>query len=466
MQSLRADLSHCLDESGFIEGADADERYRTDWSRARGSPLAVLRPGTPDNVAKCLHVLHARQIPVVVHGGMTGLVGACVPQQGEVVLSLERLRSIEEIDPINATVTVQAGVCLDTLQKAAAEHSLFFPVDIGSRGSCQIGGMVATNAGGNRVLRYGMMRESVLGLEAVLADGTVISRMVKVLKDNAGYDLKHLFIGSEGTLGIITRVLLKLVPLHTSSQSALVSLENLEQVHALLHLCRRALGGRLSSFEVMWRDYFDTASAITASGHSAFQRPGALLVLVEALGNDAEADVSGFEACMGEALALGEGVDAVIAQSLAEAGKLWALREASGDAAQTMAPWVGFDVSVPLQVMERLVDTVRQGVQALDPQLRTQTYGHLGDGNLHFVVGPLQDAAQGDEVKLLVHRVAGALEGSVSGEHGIGMLKKAYLGMTRSASEIVLMRTLKTAMAPLGLLNRNRVFDFVATPLQ
>jgi FAD/FMN-containing dehydrogenase len=209
----------------------------------------------------------------------------------------------------------------------------------------------------------------------------------------------------------------------------------------------------------MWRDYFDTASALTSPGSPVLHNPGALLVLVEALGSDIDADAAHFEACMAEALSLGDGVDAVIAQSLADAQKLWALREASGESAKTIAPWVGFDVSVPLQAMARLVDAVRQGVHALDSQLSTQTYGHLGDGNLHFVVGPLHEEAPSSAVKHLVHRTAGLLGGSVSGEHGIGVLKKLYLGMTRSPDEIEVMRALKSTLDPLGLLNRDRVFD-------
>ena len=241
-QALQAACGALLDDAGFMAGEQADARYCTDWSRAQGRPLAVLRPRNTQEVAALLKVLHAMRQPVVVQGGMTGLVGACVPQPGEVVLSLERLRAIEEIDAVSGTATVQAGVCLQTWQEAVQARGLFFPVDIGSRGSCQIGGLIATNAGGNRVLRYGMTRQSVLGLEVVLADGTVISRMGKMLKDNAGYDLKHAFIGSEGSLGVITRAVLALQALPQSRQSALVAVQGFDAVTHLLALCRRGLG--------------------------------------------------------------------------------------------------------------------------------------------------------------------------------------------------------------------------------
>ena len=306
LDRLRAVCQPLLDSAGFVPGAQADERYCTDWSRVRGQPLAVLRPRTTDEVSRLLTVLQALRHPVVLQGGMTGLTGACVPQGGEVVLSLERLRTIEEIDAVSGTVTVQAGVCLQALQQAVEARNLFFPVDIGSRGSCQVGGIIATNAGGNRVLRYGMTRQSVLGLEVVLADGTVISRMGKVLKDNAGYDLKHLFIGSEGTLGVITRALLALQPLPVSRQSALVTVAGFDAVTALLTQCRQRLGPRLSRFEVMWRDFFDISKRnarhgrhpeVLANGevreHSATFRNGAETETSEFIGGCAVDDTTG-----------------------------------------------------------------------------------------------------------------------------------------------------------------------------
>ncbi|MFM8678105.1 MAG: FAD-binding oxidoreductase, partial [Alphaproteobacteria bacterium] len=210
--ALRAALAGTLDAAGFIGPEDIGDRHRVDWKGMRGEPLAVLRPATPEAVAATMRVLHGLRQPVVVQGGMTGLVHGGVPLQGEVVLSLERLNRIEDVDPVSFTATVQAGVPLETLQAAAQAPGMFVPVDIGSRGSCLVGGIVSTNAGGNRVLRYGMTRSSVLGLEVVLPDGTVVSRLGRMIKDNAGYDLKHLFVGSEGTLGIVTRAVLVLQP--------------------------------------------------------------------------------------------------------------------------------------------------------------------------------------------------------------------------------------------------------------
>jgi len=393
-----------------------------------------------------------------VQGGMTGLVGAAVPQAQEVVLSLERMQHIGAVDEPHGAVLVEAGALLQQVQERVAQQGWMFPVDIGARGSCQIGGLIATNAGGNRVLRWGMTRASVRGLEVVLADGRVLSRLAPMLKDNAGYDLRHLFIGSEGTLGVITRALLDLTPAPKSSQTALVSLPDFDQVTALLLACRRGLSSNLTSFEVMWRDFVDTAAPLVAGGSAAQRLAGPLLVLVEAMGHDAAADAARFEECMAQVLERGDGIDVVLAQSLADAQRLWALRDASGEAAQRLAPWVGFDVSMPLPEMHGFVDAVWGQLRTLGT-LQTQTYGHVGDGNLHLVVGPLADDAQRAAVKRLVHEATAARGGSISGEHGIGMLKKEHLGLTRSAVEIEVMRAIRHALDPHGILNPGRVFD-------
>ncbi|KVL76460.1 FAD-binding oxidoreductase [Burkholderia ubonensis] len=459
---LRAALCGVLDEAGFIDGHEAGARYCEDFSGGRGEPVAVLRPKTPAEVAAVMKILHALNQPVVIQGGMTGLVGACVPQPGEAVMSLERLNRIEEIDAVGCTMVVQAGVCLESVHEAAAASGLLFPVDIGSRGSCQIGGMIATNAGGNRVLRYGMMRNAVLGLEAVLADGTVISRMGKVLKDNAGYDLKHLFIGSEGTLGVVTRAVLSLQPLPASRRTALVSVNGFGEVIALLQTCRRRLGASLTSFEVMWRDYYDTVTQELKIGKPAFARPGSHLIVVETMSTQLDDDESPLTDVLGDFLEASDGADAIIACSLAEADALWALREASGEAANAIAPWVGFDVSLPIADMERWVSDIHAQLRALGT-VRMQTYGHLGDGNLHLVAGGTpDDAGFAARVSPCVHRSVGALGGSVSGEHGIGLSKKPYLRDSRSADEVALMAALKKTLDPKSLLNRSRVVDIPA----
>jgi FAD/FMN-containing dehydrogenase len=420
----------------------------------------VLRPAVPDAVVAVMTALHQRRQRVVVQGGMTGLVGAAMPQDDEVILSLERLNRIEHIDTQAATMTVQAGVTLQAVQEAAQQHGLFFPVDIGSRGSCQIGGMIATNAGGNRVLRYGMMRQSVLGLEVVLADGRVVSRMGGMLKDNAGYDLSQLFIGSEGTLGVVTRAILALQPAPRHQQTALVSVADFGQMRELLALCRQRLGSLLTSFEAMWRDYYDHVTGPLQICRAPLTGPGRLMVLVEIMGADARADTERFTAMLADFLQAHPENNAALAQSLADGQDFWRLRDASGDAARSLGAYAAYDVSIPLSRMEPWVDQVHRQLRAAG-YARTQTYGHVGDGNLHLVVqlaaGTPGYRRMADEI---VYSAVGGMGGSVSAEHGIGMDKKKVLGWSRSATEVEAMQALKRVLDPEGLLNRGRIFDF------
>ncbi|MBM3522061.1 MAG: FAD-binding oxidoreductase, partial [Alphaproteobacteria bacterium] len=341
---------------------------------------------------------------------------------------------------------------------AAKDHGLFFPVDIGARGSCQIGGIVATNAGGNRVLRYGMTRNSVLGLEAVLPDGTVVSRMGKIIKDNAGYDLKHLFIGSEGTLGIITRAVLILLPEPTSRDTALVALPDFAAVVELLKTCRRRLGARMTSFEAMWRDYFGFVTLTLRSGRDPFAKPHPLYVLVETLGTEPEHDRDVLTEALAEFTEAYPATDAVIANSLAESNELWRVRDASGEAARATNPSAGFDVSLAIPAMDTWVREIHAELQALGV-VSIQTYGHVADGNLHLVIGyPKDKPAMKTSINDAVYRSIGALGGSISAEHGVGLDKLTYLPLSRSAAEIDMMRRLKAAIDPDDILGRGRIF--------
>jgi FAD/FMN-containing dehydrogenase len=303
-----------------------------------------------------------------------------------------------------------------------------------------------------------MTRQSVLGLEVVLADGTVVSRMGKALKDNAGYDLKQVFIGSEGTLGVITRAILALQPLPTSRQSALVAVQGFDAVTDLLAQCRRQLGPRLSSFEVMWRDFFDLSTGLLKKGRPGLNLAGTHVVLVEAMGLDAGQDDALFAEALGAFQADHPGCEVILAQSLADAQDLWAIREAAGEAANAVAPWAGFDVSLPIADMASWVAQVHSQLREMG-LTQTQTYGHLGDGNLHLVVGLGSEATRKGAVHELVHRTVGDLGGSISGEHGIGLAKKAHLHYCRSAAEINMMKLMKTALDPDCILNRGRIFD-------
>ena len=311
-------LRSTLGPQAVLVGADIPARNCNDWSASLPqTPLAVVRPLNAAGVSLAIAACHKARLPFVPQGGLTGLCGGAAPEPGWVAISLERMVGIEEIDRAGSTMTVKAGTPLETIQKAADEAGLFFPLDLGSRGSCAIGGNLSTNAGGNRVIRYGMTRELVLGLEVVLPDGTIVTNLNKLMKNNAGYDLKHLFIGSEGTLGIITRVVLRLYPKPRSTMAALCAVADYPAVLALLDAARSGLGPLLSAFEVMWPDYWQAITeragvrSPVGSGHG-------LYVLVEAQGTDESADAPRFEAWLEGLMERGLLVDAAVSQSVAQ----------------------------------------------------------------------------------------------------------------------------------------------------
>jgi len=436
-------------------GPAIEPRYLRDWSPIEpGAPLAVVRPATTAEVAAVLKLCHAARRPVVPQGGRTGLAGAAVPGAGEVVLSLERLTGVEEVDASGATLVARAGTPIATVQDAAADHGLMLPLDLGSRGSATVGGTIATNAGGNRVLRYGMMRDMVLGLEAVLADGTVLSGLNRMLKNNAGYDLKHLFIGSEGTLGVVTRAVLRLRARPRSRATALCAINDFDHVVDLLRHLDGALGGQLSAFEVMWRNYY--APAVETVGQAPLSPEHAFTVLIESQGGEPAADAARFEAALDEAMTGGLVAEAVVARSGAEETNLWAVRDAIADMASGMAPYLAYDVSLPTAAMERFVNAALAALERTLPDHRSVVFGHVADGNLHLVSHV--DEAAHDKVDALIFGLVADAGGSISAEHGIGRLKRAYLDRSRSPEEIATMRAMKRALDPHGILSPGRVF--------
>ena len=389
-------------------------------------------------------------------GGLTGLVQGAVAGPAEIGLSLERMNRIEAIDALGRTMLVEAGATLQQIHEAAEREGLMFPLDLGARGSALIGGNASTNAGGNRVIRYGMMRDMVLGLEAVLADGTVIPALNRMIKNNAGYDLKQLFIGTEGTLGIVTRLVLRLRPLPLSHQTALLACTRFDQVTGLLGRLDSLLGGAMSSFEVMWSDFFGLVTTPPAVGRSPLAGEYPYYIIVESQGADPIGDQARFESGLTTAAEEGRFADAAIASSQSQRDAIWALRDDVGQMFRLGHPFV-FDVSLPVAEMEGYVSEVHAAIAARMPQQRCFTFGHLGDGNIHFVVvGPAGPEARGS-IEEIIYRPLGARRGSVSAEHGIGLEKLAWLSLSRSESEIALMRRLKQALDPRGILNPGRV---------
>jgi FAD/FMN-containing dehydrogenase len=463
------------DEPGILEDITAalvhgdvlvgdDVRGRVAWTtpNARCPARAVVRPTSTEEVSAVLRICHRHRQPVVTHGGRTGLVGGVECEAGDIVLSLERMNRIEEVDAPGRTMTVQAGVPLQQVQDTAEQHGLLFPLDMGARGSCHIGGNLATNAGGNRVIRYGMTRANVLGLEAVLADGTVISSLNRMIKNNAGYDLKQVFIGSEGTLGVITRVVLRLHELPRSQNAALVACSSAQHVVRLLKHADTALGGTLSAFEVMWNEFYRLVTTAPAKSAPPLGQDHAFYVLIESLGGNQASDDARFEEALGEAIEAGLIDDAVIAKSAVEYRTLWNIRD---DVEQLFRfqPLFGYDVSLPIPGMGDYVDGMRRAITERWPDGKLWVFGHMGDGNLHVAVSAGKpDAETRAQVEAIVYQPLAEVGGSVSAEHGIGLEKKKYLPLSRQPAEIELMRTMKRALDPAGILNPGKLLDVAA----
>jgi len=394
---------------------------------------------------------------VVTHGGLTGLVQGADAARGEIVVSLEAMNSIERIDVPGRSLRAQAGVQLGRVQRAAEEHGMVFPLDLGARDSATVGGNIATNAGGLRVLRYGMMRNLVLGIEAVLADGTVLTSLNRMLKNNAGYDLKQLFIGSEGTLGIVTRAELRLVSRTRSQETLLASLPDFDAMVDLLGRLDAGLGGQLSAFEALWGNYYDYNTAPPATNIAPLPRGAPFYVIAEALGGDPDADRARLEAVMSEALEAGTVSDVVIASSETERRAIWAIREDVWQV-QNIGALLTFDVSLPIENMKAYAGEVCDGVRKFAGGDRAFVFGHMADGNLHIVVAAGDDAETRARVENIVYRPLAAIGGSVSAEHGIGLEKRAYLPLSRTPEEIAAMRTIKRALDPKNILNPGKVF--------
>jgi len=456
MIDLVPELKKLLGENAVSDSAEAVKSGLGGRGRL-GVPVAVVKPASTAEVASVLRLCHGAGQPVVPWGGLTGLVEGA-RSDGAIALSLQRMNHIEEIDSEGATMTVEAGCVLQTVCEAAEAKGLFFPLDLGARGSATIGGNISTNAGGNRVLRYGMMRELVLGLEVVLADGTVMSSLNHLIKNNAGYDLKHAFIGSEGTLGVVTRAVLRLRPKPVSQNMALLAVDEFARIPRILRNLERGFGGTLSAFEVMWEDFYKLVTTPPAKGRPPVPHGHAYYILIEALGGDQDEDASRFERVLAAELENGEIADAAIAKSKDECARLWALRDDVLQVGQN-APIFTFDVSLVIGRMETYIAEVRDALKARWPAMTLMVFGHLGDGNLHLIPGVGDGSPEAHRaVEEIIYGALRRRDGSVSAEHGIGLEKRDYLSYSRNADEIQLMRSLKKAFDPKNILNPGKIF--------
>lgn len=457
-QRMLENLRALLGADAVLDATEVAQRsagvLRQDHLQAK----ALVRPRTTDELAAVVRHCHANGIGVVTQGGLTGLVHGADAAPEALIISLERMRAIEEINPRERTATVQAGVVLQTLQEAVEPHGLIFPLDLGARGSATLGGNAATNAGGNRVIRYGMMRDMVLGLEVVLADGTVLSSMNRLLKNNTGYDLKQLFIGSEGTLGIITRLVLRLREKPLSHNVAFVAVPHFEALGALLKHMDRGLGGTLSAFEVMWQSFYRLVTSPPAMGRPPISQDHPYYVLIESLGADRVLDDQRFNAALESAVSAGLIADAAVSQSDADCQAFWALRDNVQMVMHGGLPVV-FDVSLPIGEMEQFIATLQAALPAAVAAHKLWVFGHLGDGNLHVIVQvkPQDYMASRPKIEALVYGGLRAFQGSVSAEHGIGLEKKPWLSVSRNAGELALMRAIKSTLDAKGILNPGKI---------
>lgn len=466
MHDLITTLTKLLGADQVLITADSMSAYLTDWrGRYRGAALCVVRPASAAEVAAVVRACNQAGVAMVPQGGNTSLCGAATPAPDgrSVVISLSRLARVRAVDPTNNTITVEAGCVLQTLQEAAAQAGRLFPLSLAAEGSCQIGGNLSTNAGGVQVLRYGNARELTLGLEVVLPNGEIWDGLRALRKDNTGYDLKHLFIGAEGTLGIITAAVLKLYPLPQAVATAWLAIASPALAVFLLGELQASFGASLTACELVSEQALALVRKHVPGAHPVLSAsPWHLLIELSAAGEDAALRdaLTSFLARAIDCEAIG---DAVLAHSGEQARRLWALRENIGEAQKMEGVSIKHDVSLPISRIPEFVERADQELSLAFPGIRIVTFGHIGDGNLHYnqsksVAGENAAflAAQG-EVNRIVHDLVDELGGSISAEHGIGQLKRGELRRYKSPVELDLMRAIKRTLDPRGLMNPGKV---------
>ncbi|MBA4790615.1 MAG: FAD-binding oxidoreductase [Rhizobiales bacterium] len=459
-----AHLSEALGPHGVLTAPADTARYLTEpRGLFPGTAPAVLRPASTAEVSLCLSACAEAGLPVVPQGGNTGLVGGQVPF-GALLLSLERMDKVRAVDATDLTLTLEAGVTLHGARAAAEEAGCLFPLSIASEGSCRIGGNLATNAGGTAVLRYGNMRELTLGLEVVLADGRVWNGLSRLRKDNTGYDLKDLFIGSEGTLGVITAAVLRLFPRPRHRTTVMAGVRDPHAILSLMRRLRAVAGDALTGFEMMPAFGLDLVLRHMPGHRRPLEGTHAFLALAELTSTRAVEDLPGLaEGVLAEAFEAGEVEDAVIAASEAQADALWRLREDLSDAQKCEGGSIKHDVSVPVSKVADFVVEASRLCEAQMPGVRVCAFGHVGDGNIHFNLSQPVGMAKAafleswEPFNRLVHDYVASLGGSISAEHGIGVLKREELGLYKDKVALDLMARLKGALDPAGLLNPGKV---------
>jgi FAD/FMN-containing dehydrogenase len=448
-------LREIVGKSNVLTSPEDTAPYLTDWRRQYSAGAeCVVRPRSTEEVARVVAACAREDVAIVPQGGNTGLSGGSVPTgaRREVVLSLARMNRIRALDVLNDTLTAEAGCVLAAVQRAADEAGRLFPLSLAAEGSCQIGGNLATNAGGVNVLRYGAAREQVLGLEVVLPDGRVWNGLRGLRKDNTGYDLKQLFIGAEGTLGIITAAVLRLHPKPSAAATAWIGLERPRAAVELLAALHERLGERVSAFELVSRECLEAVLEKMKDLQDPLPTPHPWYVLAEvADSGSSEALRSRLEEALADCAELG---DAAIAQSMEKARALWRIRETIPEAQFSN---VKHDVSVPVSRTPELIERLERSIRQKFPAAQIYAFGHVGDGNIHYNVGPAELVKERAAVNRIVYDAVAALDGSISAEHGLGQLKREEIIRHKDPLELELMRMLKQALDPSGLMNPGKV---------
>ena len=453
-------FENILDKSSIVTGENLKSRFYHIWKTDLPlEAVCLLLPKDTDQVSGILKICNDNDQEVVIHGGLTNLVGSTKSTKKQVVVSLEKMNNIIEIDEKGKTVTCESGVIIEDIINSVKEKNLLLPLNFGARGSAQIGGAVSTNAGGLRVFKYGMTRNLVLGLEAVLPDGTIISSLKKLMKDNTGYDLKQFFIGSEGTLGIVTKVILRLYQHPKTRYTALAVTDDYQKVLSLLKFMEYKISNNLTAFELLWNDTYKQMVSDKTMYNKYLPDNYKYYVLIEYMGGDFENDYDTFEKAIMQAIDQGIVDDAVLGKDEKEQQNIWGIREDVAVLAEEKKYDQQFDISIPVTQIGEIIDkTINElknckGVETIFP------FGHVADGNIHFIIG--KDSDDDDlknKINEIIYSNTELVKGSISAEHGIGLDKKKYLKKSRSKDEIELMKLIKKSIDPKNILNPGRVF--------
>lgn len=463
---LLSKLEQIVGPEGLVSAPEDKRQYDTDWLKKwQGDSCVVVRPATTLQVSQVMRLCYENQTPVVTQGGNTGMSGGATPDisGAQVLLSLSRMNKIREVDPLNNSMCVEAGVILAQVQKAAEQVQRYFPLSLGSEGSCTIGGNLATNAGGIAVLRYGNMRDMALGLEVVLPDGRIWNGLRALRKDNTGYDLRDLFIGSEGTLGVITAAVLKLFPRLTTQATAWVGASSMSALLHMLSVLYEQCGQRLVAFEMMSAEALDLVQQHVPASNSPLQGQHAFHALIELADTHTDSLTEMLETCLEQGVEKGYIDDAILCMSLSQRQELWKIREGISEAQVRAGHCVKHDIALPISALDEFVVQASAAVSALSPGLRLINFGHMGDGNLHFNVllpgglGSAEIKTWTQTLNKAVHGLVHQYQGSISAEHGVGQLRRDELRIYKNPVELELMMLLKQTLDQNQIMNPGKL---------